>query len=304
MSGEAVVRTLVVSCPDWPVVAAGAPPGEPSAVRPRQPGGGHLARRPGRRGGGGPTPPGGPGALSGARRAGARPRPRRPGLRGGRLRPGGFHPPHRAVPPRPRRLPHPGPVAVLRRRRLARRRGGHRGREGRGRPGLARRGRGRRGRRGLRRPPGGRPPRPSDVVEPGGSPAHLAPLPVSVLGRPELADVLVRLGLRTLGAFAALDPADVVARFGADGRVAHRLARGLDERPPATAPPPRHLEVAAALDPPAERVDVAAFVAKGLADELHDRLDRRGPGVHPGAASSPRPSTPSAASGCGATRAP
>ena len=97
-----------------------------------------------------------------------------------------------------------------------------------------------------------------------------------VLGRPELADVLVRLGLRTLGAFAALDAADVVARFGADGRIAHRLARGLDERPPATAPPPRHLEVSAELDPPADRVDVAAFVAKGLADELHLRLDRDG----------------------------
>ena len=117
---------------------------------------------------------------------------------------------------------------------------------------------------------------PVTVVAPGGSPAHLAPLPVAVLGRPDLVDVLVRLGLRTLGAFAALDPADVVARFGADGRVAHRLARGLDERPPATAPPPRHLEVTAELDPPAERVDVAAFVAKGLADELHARLDRDG----------------------------
>ena len=30
------------------------------------------------------------------------------------------------------------------------------------------------------------------------------------------------------------------------------------------------------LDPPAERVDVAAFVAKGLADEVHARLDREG----------------------------
>jgi len=115
-----------------------------------------------------------------------------------------------------------------------------------------------------------------EVVEPGGSPSFLAPLPVGTLDRPDLADVLVRLGLRTLGAFGALDAADVVARFGADGRTAHRLARGLDERPPATSPPPRHLAVAADLDPPAERVDVAAFVAKGLADELHARLDADG----------------------------
>nr|WP_283250996.1 hypothetical protein [Rhabdothermincola salaria] len=116
----------------------------------------------------------------------------------------------------------------------------------------------------------------SQVVAPGGTPAFLAPRPVTTLDQPDLVDVLVRLGLRTLGAFAALDAGDVVARFGADGRGAHRLARGLDEHPPATGPPPRHLEVAADLDPPAERVDVVAFVAKGLADELHARLDTDG----------------------------
>jgi protein ImuB len=114
------------------------------------------------------------------------------------------------------------------------------------------------------------------VVEPGGTPGFLSPLPVAALGSPDLVDVLVRLGLRTLGAFGALDAADVVARFGAEGRTAHRLARGLDAHPPATTPPPRHLEVAADLDPPAERVDVAAFVAKSLADELHERLEADG----------------------------
>jgi protein ImuB len=117
---------------------------------------------------------------------------------------------------------------------------------------------------------------PTRVVPPGASPAFLAPLSVDVLDRPELADVLRRLGLPTLGSFAALEPADVLARFGADGELAHRLARGLDERPPATAPPPHELRVDAELDPPAERVDTAAFVAKSLADELHARLDHHG----------------------------
>lgn len=114
------------------------------------------------------------------------------------------------------------------------------------------------------------------VVPAGASATFLAPLSVGVLARPELADVLRRLGLPTLGDFAALDAADVVARFGADGELAHRLARGLDERPPATLPPPLDLQASAELDPPAERVDTAAFVAKSLADQLHDRLDARG----------------------------
>ena len=54
------------------------------------------------------------------------------------------------------------------------------------------------------------------------------------------------------------------------------LAAGLDERPPAAASPPPDLAVRVELDPPAERVETAAFVARGLADELAGRLDAGG----------------------------
>jgi protein ImuB len=131
------------------------------------------------------------------------------------------------------------------------------------------------------------------VVPPGGSAAFLAPLPIEVLDDPrgiggvvggggdgpsvhETVDVFVRLGLRTLGDLAALPVAAVVGRFGAAGRVAHRLASGLEERPPVTEPPPADLTVVAELDPPVERVEAAAFVARGLADDLHRRLAVRG----------------------------
>lgn len=114
------------------------------------------------------------------------------------------------------------------------------------------------------------------VVEAGASASFLAPFPIGALGRPELVGVLARLGLQTLGSFAALSPADVVARFGSEGEVAHRLARGLDERPPAVADPPPDMEVAEEIDPPIERVDQAAFVAKALADQFLQRLLDRG----------------------------
>jgi protein ImuB len=125
------------------------------------------------------------------------------------------------------------------------------------------------------------------VVPPRGSAAFLAPLPLSLLTvlldpdddpRPldDLLDVLGRLGLRTLGELAELPAADVVARFGALGTTAHRLASGNDPRPPATTPPPPELAVTAELDPPIERVDTAAFLARSLADELHQRLGPRG----------------------------
>lgn len=114
------------------------------------------------------------------------------------------------------------------------------------------------------------------VVPPGGSAAFLAPLSVATLGRPELADVLRRLGLRDLGSFAALDPDDVVGRFGADGRVAHRMARGLDEHPPQPGPPPRSFEEEIVLEPPADRVDTVAFAVRRGAEALDGRLTGEG----------------------------
>ena len=123
------------------------------------------------------------------------------------------------------------------------------------------------------------------VVPPGATPAFLASLPVEVLAGgaggsgpdvPGLVDVLRRLGLRTLGAVAELPSGDVVGRFGEEGQRVHRLACGLDDRPPATRQLPPDLVVETQIDPPAERVDVAAFSGKALADELHRRLDQRG----------------------------
>jgi protein ImuB len=117
---------------------------------------------------------------------------------------------------------------------------------------------------------------PTHIVGVGDSPSFLASMPISVLERPELTDVLVRLGLRSLGSFAALPAADVLARFGGVGRGAHRLAAGLDERPPDARLPPADWSVTTEIDPPADRIDRVAFCARSLADELHQRLDREG----------------------------
>ncbi|MCU1453957.1 MAG: hypothetical protein JWN46_2103, partial [Acidimicrobiales bacterium] len=118
------------------------------------------------------------------------------------------------------------------------------------------------------------------VIAPGSSRAFLAPRPIGaleeVLERPDLVDVWQRLGLRTLGHLADLGPADVLARFGTEGVVAHRLSSGLDPHPIDARHPADDLTVATEIDPPAERVDTAAFVAKSLADALHARLAAQG----------------------------
>ncbi|MET7961868.1 DNA polymerase Y family protein [Micromonospora zamorensis] len=114
------------------------------------------------------------------------------------------------------------------------------------------------------------------VVPPGGTPEFLAGLPVEALGRSALADLLRRLGVRSLGDFAALPAGDVLARFGFDGALAHRLAAGRDHRPLAVRQPPADLTVTAEQDEPIDRVDVAAFVARALAEQLHERLAGHG----------------------------
>jgi protein ImuB len=95
---------------------------------------------------------------------------------------------------------------------------------------------------------------------------------VGAIEQPELADLLVRLGIHTLGALAALPAADVTARFGPAGAHARRLAAGLDPRPPDARRPPPELLVATELDPPALQVEQVAFVARPLAEELVARL--------------------------------
>ncbi len=120
------------------------------------------------------------------------------------------------------------------------------------------------------------------AVEAGCAAAFLAPLGVEELDREpdvdrsELVGLLRRLGLRSLGAFGALAPGDVASRFGADAVLAHRLARGLDPRPPVRRCPPAELAVEHELDPPVDRVDTAAFAARGLAERLHAVLAAHG----------------------------
>ncbi len=118
------------------------------------------------------------------------------------------------------------------------------------------------------------------IVAPAESAAFLADFPVAVLERLELTDLLVRLGIRTLSQLATLPTADVLARFGPEGALAQRLAQGLDERPLAGREPPPDLVVSVELDPPVDRVDTAAFAARTLAQDLHERLVRLGMACH------------------------
>ena len=127
------------------------------------------------------------------------------------------------------------------------------------------------------------------VVEAGTSPEFLAQLPVRwlhVVGRQdatdqggelgELVELLARLGLSRLGDVAAMSSRDLLARFGRIGVLAHRLASGVDERPPDVVDPPHEWDVAHTFEDPLEQIEPVVFAAKSLADGLSATLSDNG----------------------------
>ncbi|TWF96555.1 DNA polymerase Y family protein [Kitasatospora viridis] len=110
------------------------------------------------------------------------------------------------------------------------------------------------------------------LVPVGRTAEFLAPYSVAVLEDEGLAELLVRLGLPTLGDFARLPAATVADRFGPAGRLAHRLARGLEARPPAAPLPGLDLAVEQRFDPPELLAEPLVFVGRALAERLHEAL--------------------------------
>ncbi|MGV9797864.1 DNA polymerase Y family protein [Mycobacterium sp. NPDC003449] len=125
------------------------------------------------------------------------------------------------------------------------------------------------------------------IVEPGQDASFLSGLSIRQLatepalaapGREDLSDLLWRMGIRTLGQFAALPRTDVASRFGADAVVAHAFARGEPDRGPSGRDPAAELDAVMDCDPPIERVDAAAFAGRSLAGVLHRSLEAAGVG--------------------------
>src|SRR6478735_9206601 len=119
------------------------------------------------------------------------------------------------------------------------------------------------------------------LIAAGDSARFCAGLPIGWLqalgeAQPELVDLFARLGLRHLGALAALSSSDVLGRFGHAGVHAHRLASGADERLSSTTDPAPERRLDHVLDDPIAQTGAVVFVAKQLADELGETLAAQG----------------------------
>ncbi|MBF4462347.1 MULTISPECIES: DNA polymerase Y family protein [unclassified Rathayibacter] len=128
---------------------------------------------------------------------------------------------------------------------------------------------------------------PLSVVPSGEAARFLAPLPLDTLetetvgphsgppGRGEdLVFLLRRLGVRTLGALAALPREDVAARFGPDGARAHLLAAGRETETVIPRLPPERLDRSLEFEPPLDRIDQVTFAFRVSAEEFVARLTR------------------------------
>lgn len=114
------------------------------------------------------------------------------------------------------------------------------------------------------------------VIPPGGSPWFLSSYPLEVLEQPKLTVLLKRLGIRSLGDFAALRASDVRNRFGLEGAVAHRQAGGLDHHDVVARTPPPQLDALADFEPPLARIDQLAFTMRTRAAAFIDTLREAG----------------------------
>ena len=115
------------------------------------------------------------------------------------------------------------------------------------------------------------------LVPPGEERAFLSPLPLSTLpADPEMRRRLHVLGVRTLGALAALPRLAVVRQFGPHAGPLHDLARGVDLRPVHPDAPPLVLERICTFDDPLnDRAPLLAH-ADQMTTELAEALSRRG----------------------------
>lgn len=117
------------------------------------------------------------------------------------------------------------------------------------------------------------PAAPVFVVPAGGAAGFLAPLPVTALAEESGGggldpDLLARLGIHTLGAFAAMEADRVRERFGPGGVRLHALAGGRDSQPVLPRVPPPELSREVAFEPPLEIAEQVAFGMRVAADDF------------------------------------
>ena len=132
------------------------------------------------------------------------------------------------------------------------------------------------------------------IVDPGKERESLAAVPIAILEKaygsgltaqgPELSALSLeplcrRWGIRTLGEFAALPPADLSSRLGQHALAWQAIARGEDTAPLVPTLPEERFESSLELEWPVEDLEPLSFVLTRLLEPLSARLERRDRGA-------------------------
>jgi len=134
------------------------------------------------------------------------------------------------------------------------------------------------------------------IVAPGQERESLAAVPVAVLRNFQLSSslksqhddetsklkiesCLERWGIKTLGEFAALPPADLSSRLGPQALAWQAMARGEDTAPLVPTLPDERFESSLELEWPVEDLEPMSFVLTRLLEPLSTRLERRDRGA-------------------------
>jgi protein ImuB len=118
------------------------------------------------------------------------------------------------------------------------------------------------------------------IVPPGHCAAYLACAPLALVPMDEeFRESLISLGLRTAGAFAALDPGEVERRWGAEGLASWRLANGDDPRRPVLARTDATRFVSTELAMSAATMEPVLFIVRAALGQLVDALVHDGRAV-------------------------
>jgi len=110
---------------------------------------------------------------------------------------------------------------------------------------------------------------PGLIIPPGHDAAYLAPAPLGLLPMAqEVREALQALGIRTIGAFAALSAGEIEQRWGPDGLRAWRLAHGEDPRRPGHVRVETARQTSVELPQPVERAEPVLFVLRAQLERL------------------------------------
>src|SRR5438552_3982307 len=122
--------------------------------------------------------------------------------------------------------------------------------------------------------------RPGHLLRVADAREFLAPLPSHELALDaEQLERLDLLGLRTLGAVAAIGPRELESQLGREGRHAVLLARGAEPDELTPWRPPQFSSAHRQFEPPVQDREALLFVSRALCGDLADELGLRGAGA-------------------------